>query len=276
MMLNASFVLATCFAAGLVTAGVVSGAGPLAVLSTDATPETTETTTTETTTETSTDPGSELPPEAQVACAQTGSETVATDKSNYEPEELVLVTGSGYSPSCVAIVKITRPDGSVVVGDGSFEPGSDSGTTGVDGSLVYEYRLNGITGEYLLEVLGADDAVLASMTFFDARVLTNAQLYNGTSYVNTITVTPSASVIARVTGNTDGNGNGDDWQCTNWSLDGSGASPWDDPFVQSGEDNSISVTEDVTGQTHDVTIAAPATAGTYYARFLMLLYEKYK
>ena len=64
-----------------------------------------------------------------VACPQTGNELVATDQSNYSPGDLVHITGMGYSSSCDVVVKVTRPDGSVVTGDGSNTPGSDTITT---------------------------------------------------------------------------------------------------------------------------------------------------
>ena len=65
-------------------------------------------------------------------------------------------------------MQVTRPDGSIVKGDGSFEPGSDTVTTETDGSLAYDYILTDIQGEYLMEVLGADGTVLATHTFTDA------------------------------------------------------------------------------------------------------------
>ena len=110
-------------------------------------------------------------PDPTPACVQTGVETVATDKGDYSPEEVVHVTGAGYAASCAVVVRVTRPDGSVVVGDGSFAPGSDTVTTGAGGELAYDYQLDGIVGEYLVEALGAGDVVLASTTFTDALSL---------------------------------------------------------------------------------------------------------
>src|SRR5256885_9570793 len=64
-----------------------------------------------------------------VPCPQTGNELVATDESAYSPGSLVHVTGMGYAPNCDVVVKVTRPDGTVVTGDGTFMPGSDTVTT---------------------------------------------------------------------------------------------------------------------------------------------------
>jgi hypothetical protein len=100
-------------------------------------------------------------------CAPLGSETVATDKADYAPGETVHMTGTGYSPDCTVRVEVTRPDGSIVRGDGSFEPGVDDVTTAADGTFAYAYQLNGIEGLYRVRILGASDAELASTTFTD-------------------------------------------------------------------------------------------------------------
>jgi hypothetical protein len=103
------------------------------------------------------------------ACEATGSETVATDRDAYQPNETVYMSGSGYVGDCDVVVRVTRPDGSVVVGDGSFAPGSDTVSIPTDGALAYQYILNGVTGTYLVEVIGAEEGILASTTFDDAN-----------------------------------------------------------------------------------------------------------
>ena len=72
-------------------------------------------------------------------------------------------------------MRVTRPDGSVVTGDGSFVPwptAYDTVTTAPDGSFAFDYILDGIGARTLVEVL--DDAtaanVLASTTFTDATI----------------------------------------------------------------------------------------------------------
>ena len=100
-------------------------------------------------------------------CTKTGSETVATDKPDYAPESTVQVSGTGYASSCVVRIEVTRPDGSVVKGDGSFTPGTDEVVTSTAGSFGDAYRLDGIEGLYRVRVLGVADTVLASMTFTD-------------------------------------------------------------------------------------------------------------
>src|SRR5207248_10538804 len=74
--------------------------------------------------------------EVGIGCAPTGlgTESVTSDKADYSPEQTVHLAGAGYSPGCDVVVKVTRPDGSVVIGDGSFTDGSDTVTTADDGS----------------------------------------------------------------------------------------------------------------------------------------------
>src|SRR4051794_24282650 len=109
-----------------------------------------------------------------VPCPQTGNELVATDRAAYAPGSLVHVTGMGYAPSCDVVVKVTRPDGSVVSGDGSFAPGSDTVTTDFLGGFSYDYQLASnpaIEGTYAVDVLGLTDTVLAHTSFEDAMTI---------------------------------------------------------------------------------------------------------
>jgi Domain of unknown function (DUF5979) len=101
------------------------------------------------------------------SCGRRGTESIATDEADYAPGETVHMTGRGYAPSCLVKVKVIRPDGSVVKGDGSFTPGVDQVRTTARGRLAYDYVLNGIEGTYRVRVLGAGNAVLATTTFTD-------------------------------------------------------------------------------------------------------------
>src|SRR5437868_9420620 len=122
-----------------------------------------------------------------VSCVQTGMETVTTNREDYAPGALVHVTGTGYGPGCDVVVKITRPDGLVVVGDGSDTPGSDTVTTDAFGNLAYDYRLDSfpaVIGMYTIDVLGDLDTVLAHMTFTDAN--NDANIAPGWAPTNTV------------------------------------------------------------------------------------------
>src|SRR2546421_3018302 len=136
-----------------------------------------------------------------VPCPQTGNELVATDQASYDPGSVVHVSGMGYAPGCDVVVKVTRPDGSVVSGDGSFAPGSDTVTTDLFGGLSYDYQLQAIPpveGAYVIEVLGLSDTLLARTTFHDAN--NDANVAPGWAATNS-TVTFS-SLYRKTTGGT--------------------------------------------------------------------------
>src|SRR5206468_7871625 len=77
-----------------------------------------------------------------VLCPQTGMETVSTNRPDYPPGAIVHMSGTGYSAGCDIVVKVTRPDGLVVIGDGSDTPGNDTVTTDVFGNFTYDYQLD--------------------------------------------------------------------------------------------------------------------------------------
>jgi hypothetical protein len=100
-------------------------------------------------------------------CAASGNESVTTDNDDYPPESTVLVSGSGYGPGCRLLVEVTRPDGSIVRGDGTFSPGVDDVVTSAAGTFTYAYQLDGIEGTYRIRVLGDDGVSRATATFTD-------------------------------------------------------------------------------------------------------------
>ncbi len=71
---------------------------------------------------------------------------LTTDKEDYYSNEIVPVTGNGFAPNTTYDIPIIRPDGSIVLGDGSFIPGWDSITSDGSGDFVYLYQLDGIFG----------------------------------------------------------------------------------------------------------------------------------
>ena len=70
--------------------------------------------------------------------SESGVPNISTDKIDYHPEEVVIVEGVGLLPNTEYLIKITRPDGTVVVGDGSFDLGSDTITTSEKGEFTYK------------------------------------------------------------------------------------------------------------------------------------------
>ncbi|MEM4663074.1 MAG: hypothetical protein QXM75_03560, partial [Candidatus Diapherotrites archaeon] len=97
---------------------------------------------------------------------------VWTDKDDYSPGEIVIISGSGFEPNAELLVKVIRPDGSVVTGDGSFRPwptSYDYAKASEEGTFEFNYVLNGILGEYTVEVIDvATSNILATTRFTDA------------------------------------------------------------------------------------------------------------
>jgi hypothetical protein len=97
--------------------------------------------------------------------------TVTTDKADYEPEEIVIVTGTGFSAGGSVLVEVTRPDGSIVHWDPvtqTFVPGGETVTADAAGGFVYDYVLDGVVGSYTVNA--SDGTNSATCTFFDTPV----------------------------------------------------------------------------------------------------------
>ena len=101
---------------------------------------------------------------------------LTTDKEDYYSNETVPVTGSGFAPNTSYDIPIIRPDGSIVVGDGSFIPGWDSITSDGAGGFLYLYQLDGIFGTYEVRAYVSPwsgdlaEIPVASMEFTDADI----------------------------------------------------------------------------------------------------------
>ncbi|HEY4695667.1 MAG TPA: SpaA isopeptide-forming pilin-related protein [Candidatus Hydromicrobium sp.] len=93
---------------------------------------------------------------------------LSTDKADYAPEETVIITGTGFLPNAVYTIVVTRPDGSVVIGDGSFVPGSDSVLSDASGNFTYNYTLDGIMGTYQVDAKNEAGNTVASTSFTDS------------------------------------------------------------------------------------------------------------
>jgi len=77
-------------------------------------------------------------------------------QTDFSPEEIVYIHGEGFLEEYDIDIDVTRPDSTV---------DSDSIISESDGTFVYEYNLNGITGEYLIEA--TDETNYAQTTFTD-------------------------------------------------------------------------------------------------------------
>jgi hypothetical protein len=101
------------------------------------------------------------------------SPSLSTDKEDYGPEETVIITGTGFAPNAIYTIVVVRPDGSIVLGDGSFTPGSDKILTdATTGSFTYNYILDGILGTYKVKAVDSEGNVVATTSFTDATTIT--------------------------------------------------------------------------------------------------------
>ncbi len=196
---------------------------------------------------------------------------VWTDKADYAPGETVRIGGDGFDPAADLRMRVTRPDGSVVTGDGSFEPwptAYDDVVTDGEGKFAYDYVLDGIEGEYLVEVLDGSGEVLSSCTFTDGGAIIGVTLTYQTQIGAHVTVPPGASIAAVVTVETyDEEYDASlDWESTGWKIGNS----WFDPSgalrltcVDHGNHSGAGTYSEV------FIMTAPQLAGTYDARFIV-------
>jgi hypothetical protein len=111
-----------------------------------------------------------------VGPATAGVATLATDKPDYQPGEIVHLTGTGYSAGASYDVPVRRPDGSIIIGDGSGTAGWDTVVADASGNLTYDYHLDGILGTYEARTYASpwsgdwNEVPLASATFTDGFV----------------------------------------------------------------------------------------------------------
>jgi hypothetical protein len=171
--LQVSFVVITIFAAGLVSAGVVSGAGPLAVLSTGTDTSTTESTATETTTgestttdsteTTTTETESTESTTTETSPLPTAPPTLVSDKPDYMPGETVTLTGENWRPA-----EVVR----IVVNDDQQQPWTHQANVvaSANGSIYHQFQLpTSFAALYTATATGPISGT-ASTTFTDGNV----------------------------------------------------------------------------------------------------------
>jgi uncharacterized repeat protein (TIGR01451 family) len=102
-----------------------------------------------------------------------------TDKADYNPGETATVYGSGFIPHAFYDIPMIRPDGSIVLGDGSFTPGWDTVQADSDGNFTYYYQLDGIHGTYEVRVYispwsgSLEETPITTTTFTDPQPAAN-------------------------------------------------------------------------------------------------------
>jgi uncharacterized repeat protein (TIGR01451 family) len=101
--------------------------------------------------------------------------TITTDKPDYTPGETVSISGSGFDASGSYAIPVIRPDGGIVVGDGSFTDGWDNITADGSGCFTYPYILDGVEGLYTVRVYNSpwngdlSALAIAETMFTDAK-----------------------------------------------------------------------------------------------------------
>jgi hypothetical protein len=132
---------------------------------------------------------------ASVGCASPGAgPSIQTDKPDYQPEEIVTTSGTGFSAGPVALT-VTRPDGEI---DEIPDMSADS-----SGSFTATYQLDGILGTYIVNATDSAGQT-AQTTFTDGAnsVTVGSQsgpLTYGTSGSVTYPITVDGSGAADVT-----------------------------------------------------------------------------
>src|SRR6185295_11092642 len=106
--------------------------------------------------------------------AFTNGPQVSTDRGDYRDNETVHISGVAFPLMTDLSLRVTRPDGSVVTGDGTNTPGTDTVTTDAQGAFSFDYIIRlGTRAEYLVEVLGQDGSPLAETSFTDSGTFVN-------------------------------------------------------------------------------------------------------
>src|SRR5213592_4918882 len=86
-----------------------------------------------------------------LAASALAAPTLTTDKADYQPEEVVHISGNGFSPGETYAMPVRRPDGSIVLVDPLFHlatPGWGFAVADAAGDLSYDYQLDGVAGSY--------------------------------------------------------------------------------------------------------------------------------
>ena len=180
------------------------------------------------------------------------SPTIASDKDDYAPGELVTLTGSGWQPGESVNIKVNDDAGqtwSRNVNVTADESGNISDSFNLPEWFVAAYS-----------VTATGSSGTATTSFTDARVVTSATL-NGGSSVN---VLPGGSITANVNVERSGSGNNAEWESTGWRV--STSAPGSVTCVDHA-DYTTNAPTPVTNS-ESFTITAPNANGTYNAYFI--------
>jgi hypothetical protein len=105
--------------------------------------------------------------------AATGYESISSDQPEYMPGDTATISGVGFEPNHAIEVQVIRADGSIMTGNGTETPGSDTVTTDATGHFAYSYLLAGGDRSVYNGILTANaidpdsSTTLATATFID-------------------------------------------------------------------------------------------------------------
>ncbi len=166
-----------------------------------------------------------------------------SDKADYAPTDVALITGYGFLPNTQYVLHITSSDQPEV----NFQ---SQITSNEQGSFSYSYQLDGnYRPNYSVNLTDLSGVTIASTTFTDSRNFDFVRV-NGSS---TTTVNSSGNVVVDVQLDTTGSNEANDWESTRYTIQGQ-------PSVC---DNTPNYTSAGTNRTSTYTLTAPLAAGTY-------------
>jgi uncharacterized repeat protein (TIGR01451 family) len=175
-----------------------------------------------------------------------------TDKLDYSPTELAIITGSNFTPNKTYSLTVASTD------DPATSTTVDVTTDG-SGSFTYNYQLDGnYRPNYSVKVKDGE-SVVATTTFTDSRTVNSVTLDGGSS----TTVIPSASIAVVMQVTTTGSSNANDWQSVNWRVSTNPSTGGTSGCVNVGNNTNGAHT-----YTENFNITSPNTTGTYNAYFI--------
>ncbi len=94
-------------------------------------------------------------------CGQTLAETLQADSQHYLPGDTATLTGSGFAPSCEALIAANLPDGTVE---------NASALTDASGNFSFTYSVGPSSGDYSIQALTTDGATALATAQFSSGI----------------------------------------------------------------------------------------------------------
>ena len=202
-----------------------------------------------------------------------GFATVKTDKDDYEPGQVVTITGTGWLPGETVSLRLNE-DPHVCNPRILTSVADDNGNI-INTEFAPEEHHVGV--RFYLVASGQTSGLTAQHTFTDARVINGTSLtYNSTTVAcpagsctlsSPLAVPTGATITASVTVTGSGpNANQNAWQSTGWVFSNSATPPA--AGAEEGTANCANTGDHGAGTaTESFATTAPSSVGTYYAHF---------